>query len=100
MPAVMPAVSWSPASDGPTASTLKSEKVTGRAPYLRLVARLLAELSVKLPSIWGLPSRISAFIVGAEMTWPSRTAANWRHGGDWARPPTGGRGVVVEGLGP
>ena len=81
MPAVMPAVSWSPASDGPTVSTLKSENETGSAPYLRLVARLLAEAWVKLPSIWASPLVISEFMVGAESTWPSRTTANCRHGG-------------------
>ena len=56
----MPALSWSPAREGPTVSTLKSENETGSAPYLRLVARLLAEAWVKLPSIWAWPLVISA----------------------------------------
>ena len=72
----MPAWSWLPASDGPTSSTGGSfSKAMGSAPYLRLVARLSASASVNWPVIWALPSRIRPFMVGAEMTWPSRTMA-------------------------
>ena len=44
MPAVMPAESWSPASEGPIVSTAVSllSKAIGSAPNFRLVARLLA----------------------------------------------------------
>src|SRR6476661_2055585 len=78
MPAVMPAESWSPASEGPTVSTEVPpfSKAIGRAPYRRLVARLLALDSVKLPLICALPFGITPLNVGAEMTLPSRTTAN------------------------
>src|SRR6478672_11750865 len=78
MPAVMPAESWSPASEGPTVSTEvpPCSKAIGRAPYRRLVARLLALDSVKLPLICALPFGITPLNVGAEMTLPSRTTAN------------------------
>ena len=75
----MPAESWLPASDGPTVSTGGSvSNGIGSAPYFRLVARLSASASVKLPVIWALPSVISAFMIGAEMTSPSSTIANCR----------------------
>src|SRR4051794_25073028 len=78
MPAVMPAVNWSPASDGPivTMVVLSLSKLIGRAPYFRLVARLLASDSVKFPVICDVPSAITDSKNGAEMTWPSRTMAN------------------------
>src|SRR3954454_18949707 len=78
MPAVMPSVNWSPASDGPIVwmVVLSLSKLIGRAPYFRLVARLLASDSVKFPVIWEVPSAITDSKYGAEMTWPSRTMAN------------------------
>src|SRR6476659_719434 len=78
MPAVMPADSWSPASEGPivTAWVPPFSNAIGRAPYRRLVARLLALASVKLPLIWASPFGITPSNVGAEMTAPSRTTAN------------------------
>ena len=49
----MPALSWSPASEGPITRivVLFLSNVIGSAPYFRLVARLLALDSVKLPVI-------------------------------------------------
>ena len=50
---MMPAESWLPASDGPTVSTGGSvSNAIGSAPNFRLVARLAASASVKLPVIW------------------------------------------------
>ena len=53
----MPAWSWSVASEGPIVwvVSLFWSKVIGSAPYLRLVARLLASDSVKLPVICEVP---------------------------------------------
>ena len=74
----MPAFSWSPANEGPTVSTGGSfSNAIGSAPNFRLVERLEAVASVKLPSIWASPLVIMPFMVGAESTWPSRTTANW-----------------------
>jgi hypothetical protein len=48
----------------------------GRAPNWRLVARLWADSSVKLPLICASPFGMTPSMVGAEITWPSRTTAN------------------------
>ena len=40
----------------------------------------MADACVKLPVMDGLPSRINAFIDGAESTLPSSTNANWLRG--------------------
>ena len=72
----MPAESWSPASEGPTVSTVGfRSKLIGSAPNFRLVERLLASDSLKLPLIWA-PPLIRWDAVGAEMTTPSSTMAN------------------------
>src|SRR5690242_419540 len=78
MPAVMPAFSWSPASEGPIVWMVVFDlsKLIGRAPYFRLVARLLASDSLKLPVICEVPSEMTDSKKGAEITWPSRTIAN------------------------
>ena len=56
----MPARSWSPASEGPMVwmVVLLRSNVIGSAPYFRLVARLLASVSVKLPVICEVPLAI------------------------------------------
>ena len=59
MPAVMPAESWLPASDGPTVSTVVLN-FNGRAPYFRELASDRASDSLKSPVIWALPSRIGS----------------------------------------
>ena len=78
MPAMMPAVSWSPASEGPMVSTVGSvSNDSGSAPYLQAVGQALGATAwVKLPLIWAWPSGIRPFMVGAEITWPSSTIAN------------------------
>ena len=79
MPAMMPAESWLPASDGPTVSTwrLSSSNAIGSAPYFRLVARLvrlgLGEVAADLGAAVGDQPRSSS---AQEITWPSRTIAN------------------------
>src|SRR6478736_1785599 len=77
MPAQMPAESWLPASDGPIVSFFGSfSKATGSAPNFRLVASSRASASLKLPVMLARPSVITASMVGAEITVPSRTIAN------------------------
>src|SRR3954451_15508843 len=72
----MPAVSWSPASEGPTTSTRGSlAKRTGRAPYFSELASEVASASVKVPVIWALPSVMMPVKPGLEITLPSRTIA-------------------------
>src|SRR3954464_478298 len=77
MPAVMPAVSWSPAREAPIWSTEvpSFSNEIGNAPNFRLVARLFAEDEVKSPEIWALPSEIRLLKTGAEITRPSSTIA-------------------------
>ena len=79
MPAVMPAWSWSPAERGTDHldGDRRSSKVIGRAPYLRLVARVLAlalgEVAADLRRAVG-DDRLE--VGGVEITWPSSTIAN------------------------
>src|SRR4051794_6328929 len=76
MPATMPARSWLPARDGPTSSeVVSSANAIGSDPYLRLVARFLAEVSVKLPLIWASPLGMTPVKPGLESTRPSSTTA-------------------------
>ena len=76
-PASRPASSWLPASDGPTVSTGGlGSKAIGSAPNFRLVARPVASDSEKSPLISARPLVMTPFMVGAEMTCPSRTMAN------------------------
>ena len=49
----------------------------GSAPNLSWSARTFAVAWVKLPVIWGFPLVITALVVGAEITRPSSTMANW-----------------------
>src|SRR4051794_6002795 len=72
----MPAVSWSPAREGPTTSTRGSlAKRTGRAPYFKELASEVASVSVKVPVIWALPSVMMPVKPGLEITLPSSTIA-------------------------
>jgi hypothetical protein len=57
-------------------SSLHLEAERQRA-VLQLVGERLGALLVKEPLICGLPSRMTPFMDGAEMTAPSRTKANW-----------------------
>src|SRR3954452_498727 len=75
-PASRPAESWSEASVGPCSVTTGTLNRSGRAPYLRLLARDSALAWVKLPLISAWPLLMMPFTVGAEMTLPSRTIAN------------------------
>lgn len=56
--------------------TLSVLKVSGRAPYDSMLARLWASSWVKLPEISALPPVIDELTEGLETTWPSRTMPN------------------------
>src|SRR3954454_7797169 len=76
-PAIRPAVSWSPPSVADTSCTSPASNVSGSAPYLRTLARLVASDWVKLPVICAWPPTIGPlFSPGAETTSPSRTMPN------------------------
>src|SRR6185312_6064197 len=65
-------------------------KPIGSAPNFSWSARVFAVAWVKFPVICGLPLVITALVVGAEITWPSSTIANW-----WRAPVSVYRRVVT-----
>src|SRR5215210_9061780 len=85
MPAIRPALSWSPPSVADTSCTSPASNVNGSAPYFRTFARSRASCWVKSPSIWALPPVIGPLLrPGADTTRPSRTMPNRFSGGCWA----------------
>ncbi|CAB4576185.1 unannotated protein [freshwater metagenome] len=57
-------------------SELWTSKPIGKAPYFSWSARVFAVSWVKPPLICGFPSVMTAFVAGAEITFPSSTMAN------------------------
>src|SRR3954451_8766583 len=73
-PATRPALSWSPPRVALTSWTWPASKVSGRAPYLRTLARSVASDWVKFPVICAWPPTIGPLLsAGAETTRPSST---------------------------
>ena len=62
-------------------SCVCSENDIGSAPNLSWSASARALSAVKLPVMLAWPSVMAALVCGAEMTWSSRTIANWFCGG-------------------
>jgi hypothetical protein len=73
-PAIRPARSESAPSVALIDSACDLSNVSGRAPYLRMLARSSASDWVKLPLICAGPG-IRSWICGADWTTPSRTIA-------------------------
>ena len=65
-------------SEGPTERSSTIVSLAGNAPDRSLMARSLADSTVKLPEIWPEPPRISERITGADSTLSSSTIANGR----------------------
>ena len=76
-PAMRPICSCCEPRVAEMALSLTMPKLSGSAPYFSWSASVLALSWLKEPLICGLPSRITPFMDGAEMTAPSRTKANW-----------------------
>ncbi len=76
-PASRPLCSWLLPKVAEMASLLCTLKPIGSAPNLSWSARVFAVVWVNEPVICGLPSVMTAFVVGAEMMRPSSTIANW-----------------------
>ncbi len=67
-PAIRPICSCCEPRVAEIVSELTTSKLSGSAPYFSWSASVLAVSCVKLPVMLGLPSRIMAFIDGAEST--------------------------------
>ncbi len=85
-----PACSEDLPSVGETVCTVRRSSLTGSAPKLRSAASVLAWSSVKLPEIWtwplnGVKEAWPGWVIGAVITWPSRSTAMMAWNCCWAR---------------
>ena len=87
-PASRPFCSCSDPSVAEICSSLCTSNVSGSEPKFSWLARLAADSRVNEPEISALPSAMITpeARLGAEMTRPSSTIANWFSGGVAARP--------------